>query len=262
MEWSREDAMEVVREGTTSTPFLFKLWSMLEDPDYGHAISWNSEIRGFTVHDIDDLEDLLPNHFRSRQFSSFQRQLNYFSFRKVGKQGYVHPQFFRTHPEEVKDMRRKTNTGNMHKNRRAAAKRRKRKRTGDREKSTGDGDALQNSTIHNVQPQDLGRKRMRMSSRDDTTSVTARPKLFAAPHATTRKYINDPNLDAITPCTTSEFMTDLATYNWSAVKTPGTTPRGTNDPILTVAQLLRHKSIEFKAPMPSLLPSMLSPTTL
>lgn len=250
MEWSREDAMEVVREGTTSTPFLFKLWSMLEDPDYGHAISWNSEIRGFTVHDIDDLEDLLLNHFRSRQFSSFQRQLNYFSFRKVGKQGYVHPQFFRTHPEEVKDMRRKTNTGNINKNRRAAAKRRK--RTGDREKSTGAGDALQNSTIHNVQPQDyLGRKRMRMSSRDDTTSVTARPKLFAAPHAITRKYINDPNLDAITPCTTSEFMTDLATYNWSAVKTPGTTPRGTNDPILTVAQLLRHKSIE-----------LLSPTTL
>merc|ERR1712227_786382 len=147
--------------------------------------------------------------------------------------------------------------GNIHKNRRAAAKRRK--RTDDREKSTGDGDALQNSTIHNVLPQDLGRKRMRMSSRDDTTSVTARLKLFAAPYATTRKYINDPNLDAITPCTTSEFMTDLATYNWSAVKTPGTTPRGTNDPILTVTQLLRHKSIEFNSPMPSLL---LSPTTL
>ena len=40
------------------------------------------------AHDIDDLEDLLLIHFRSRQFSSFQRQLNYFSFRKVGKQGY------------------------------------------------------------------------------------------------------------------------------------------------------------------------------
>ena len=77
-----ELAVEVVRDGTTSTPFLFKLWSMLEDPDYAHAISWNNEIRGFTVHNI----DLLLSQFQSRQFSFFHRQLNYFSFNKVGKQ--------------------------------------------------------------------------------------------------------------------------------------------------------------------------------
>jgi hypothetical protein len=232
---------------------------MLQDPEYQHCIGWNSEIRGFTVYDVEDLEALLLNHFRSRNFSSFQRQLNYFSFKKVGKQGYVHPQFWCTRPEEVKGMRRKTNTGNIHKNRRAAARRKTRKHAGDE-------DALQNSTIHNV-PQELGRKRTRISS-STAAPPTARPKLFAASHPNTRKYINDPNLEAITPCTTSEFMTDLAT--WASqiktpVKTPGTIPRDMNDHALSVTKLLRRKSIEFEfqaTGMPSLPSMLLSPTTL
>ena len=79
------EAFEIVKKAT-STPFLIKLWKILGDPNNKHAISWNSDGLGFEITDPEALEhDVLADHFRSTQFSSFQRQLNYFTFKKTGK---------------------------------------------------------------------------------------------------------------------------------------------------------------------------------
>ena len=79
-----EAAYEIVKKAT-STPFLIKLWQILSDPDNQEAIHWNPDGQGFTIEDPDALEEILVGYFRSKLFSSFLRQLNYFTFKKTGK---------------------------------------------------------------------------------------------------------------------------------------------------------------------------------
>jgi hypothetical protein len=232
---SDEDAMEIVSKAT-STPFLIKLWTILAEPGFSHAISWNRDNRGFTIHDNDALEtDVLPSYFRSTQFSSFQRQLNYFAFRKVGKKGYAHALFDRAQPQLVLQIKRKTNTGNLNKKRQAVSRSR-RKQT----KSNENRDLLQNTTAHNVPStppnnitQEPKKKRARISpSVPQEYSTAARPKIVAVvkgsvPKAPTykipsvrpsKKYDHDPDLQPVTPMT--PFLSDLADFNWQGIKTP------------------------------------------
>jgi hypothetical protein len=71
--------------------FLHKLWTMLEIEENAHILNWNDEGDRFHVLDIEAMEKyILPKYFRHSKFSSFQRQLNYFGFKKVGK-GKVGP---------------------------------------------------------------------------------------------------------------------------------------------------------------------------
>lgn len=229
-----EEAMQIISKAT-STPFLIKLWTILSEPGYSHAITWNLD-DGFTVHNTEALEqDVLPAYFRSTQFSSFQRQLNYFSFRKVGKKGYTHPLFIKAQPELVLEIKRKTNTGNLNKNRKAAAQRRK---------STQRYDvgvvAIQNSTTHyvpssppNADLEEQPKKRARISPVAAAEySPSTRPKILAVVPAPgskipsvrgSKKYDHDPNLQPVTPMT--PFLADLADFNWTAMGTPRRSPR-------------------------------------
>ncbi|KAL3795636.1 hypothetical protein HJC23_002043 [Cyclotella cryptica] len=65
--------------------FLFQLTKMLTD-DNSEYIEWkNSSI---LVHDPPGLEKrILPKYFRHSNYSSFQRQMNYFGFRKIAGKG-------------------------------------------------------------------------------------------------------------------------------------------------------------------------------
>ena len=101
----------------STTPFLVKLWAMLDDPENAPAIEWDATGDNFAVKDPSRMSrDVLPKHFRHNNFSSFQRQLNYFGFRKTGKgkgRGctYTHEDFCLHRPHDVLRIRRKTNTG-------------------------------------------------------------------------------------------------------------------------------------------------------
>ena len=112
----RETAMAIVSRCST-TPFLVKLWAMLDDPDNAPAIEWDATGDNFAVKDPSRMSrDVLPKHFRHNNFSSFQRQLNYFGFKKTGKgkgRGctYTHEDFCLHRPHDVLRIRRKTNTG-------------------------------------------------------------------------------------------------------------------------------------------------------
>ena len=89
--------------------FLCHLFSMLRDPSYSHMISWSvpsynepdlmgGGIRGIgkiVVHEPDALqESVLGKYYRHSKYASFQRQLNYFGFKKRlhgGKKGKLSP---------------------------------------------------------------------------------------------------------------------------------------------------------------------------
>jgi hypothetical protein len=107
------------------SPFLRKLWAMLMDPDCRSAISWDLPMRqSFTIHSTGEMERfVLPQFFKSHLFNSFQRQLNYFGFNKIGKDGltYMLDLFRADAPENVLLIKRKTNTGNLKKKRRQSS---------------------------------------------------------------------------------------------------------------------------------------------
>jgi len=69
--------------------FLFQLTKMLTDnnPEY---IEWRNA--SIFVHNPPGLEkDILPKYFRHSNYSSFQRQMNYFGFRKIAGKGKMAP---------------------------------------------------------------------------------------------------------------------------------------------------------------------------
>mmetsp|Transcript_12859 Transcript_12859/g.19692 ORF Transcript_12859/g.19692 Transcript_12859/m.19692 type:complete len:610 (-) Transcript_12859:2461-4290(-) len=81
--------------GDNSTPhhpiaeFLYQLTKMLTD-DNNEIIEWaDGKIK---VHHPDRLEgEILQKYFRHSKFASFQRQLNYFGFRKIAGKGKMSP---------------------------------------------------------------------------------------------------------------------------------------------------------------------------
>eukprot|EP00571_Detonula_confervacea_P001909 CAMPEP_0172319302 /NCGR_PEP_ID=MMETSP1058-20130122/37309_1 /TAXON_ID=83371 /ORGANISM="Detonula confervacea, Strain CCMP 353" /LENGTH=562 /DNA_ID=CAMNT_0013034311 /DNA_START=370 /DNA_END=2058 /DNA_ORIENTATION=+ len=69
--------------------FLFQLTKMLTDNN-SEYIEWRNA--SIFVHDPPGLEkDILPKYFRHSNYSSFQRQMNYFCFRKIAGKGKMAP---------------------------------------------------------------------------------------------------------------------------------------------------------------------------
>lgn len=71
--------------------FLHQLTKMLSDTENSNIISWID--KRIVVHDPPGLtRKVFHKYFRHSNYASFQRQLNYFGFRKVtGKKGKMHP---------------------------------------------------------------------------------------------------------------------------------------------------------------------------
>jgi len=69
--------------------FLFQLTKMLTDNN-SEYIEWSNA--SIYVHDPPGLEkNILPKYFRHSNYSSFQRQMNYFGFRKIAGKGKMAP---------------------------------------------------------------------------------------------------------------------------------------------------------------------------
>jgi hypothetical protein len=69
--------------------FLYQLTKMLTD-DNSQYIEWaNGRIEVYDPHKVED--EILRRYFRHSKFASFQRQLNYFGFRKLSGKGKMEP---------------------------------------------------------------------------------------------------------------------------------------------------------------------------
>ncbi|CCI50642.1 unnamed protein product [Albugo candida] len=66
-------------------PFLKNLRRMLEE-ESDEVLRWTDDGRAFEIHDMENMmESILPKYFKHRKYTSFQRQLNYFNFKKWTK---------------------------------------------------------------------------------------------------------------------------------------------------------------------------------
>lgn len=103
-------------QGTQNLCFTRKLYDILSDEHNHHIIKWHDDGQAFEVLDPKQLEkEVLPRYFRHARFQSLVRQLNFYSFKKVGKERsswiYTHECFRRGHPELLLSLKRKTNCG-------------------------------------------------------------------------------------------------------------------------------------------------------
>ncbi|KDO35593.1 hypothetical protein SPRG_00435 [Saprolegnia parasitica CBS 223.65] len=100
---------------TVVAPFLASLYEILSKED-ASIVGWCDDGKSFIVHDYDAMErDILPTYFRHNKFASFQRQLNYFGFRKLHKakendtsSTYSQPFFIKSDPSRMLQIKRKT----------------------------------------------------------------------------------------------------------------------------------------------------------
>ncbi|EKE39636.1 hypothetical protein ENUP19_0126G0032 [Entamoeba nuttalli] len=97
------------------TPFISKLYSLINTPEYHSLIHWSEEHKGkaFIITDpVQFAKEVLPYHFKHSNISSFVRQLNIYGFHKLEyKTGicFKHEFFIRDAPEFLDKIKRKKN---------------------------------------------------------------------------------------------------------------------------------------------------------
>ncbi|KAF1319568.1 Hsf-type dna-binding protein, partial [Globisporangium splendens] len=96
-------------------PFLKNLRKML-DVESDEILRWTPNGRAFEIHDMEQMMDyVLPKYFKHRKYTSFQRQLNYFNFKKWTKSKAVvctfsNEYFLRDQPDLAWRISRKKST--------------------------------------------------------------------------------------------------------------------------------------------------------
>eukprot|EP00871_Galdieria_phlegrea_P001095 jgi/Galph1/1987/GphlegSOOS_G652.1 len=80
------------------TPFLSKLYELVDDPKTNSLVSWLDAGDAFMVHRPNEFaREILPRYFKHNNFSSFVRQLNQYGFHKLDPDRWVfgHVNFLR-----------------------------------------------------------------------------------------------------------------------------------------------------------------------
>jgi hypothetical protein len=84
-----DEAVAQIVSNTSVPEFLYQLTKMLTD-DHREIIEWsNAKIEVHNPHRLES--EVLNKYFRHSKYASFQRQLNYFGFRKLAGKGKMAP---------------------------------------------------------------------------------------------------------------------------------------------------------------------------
>lgn len=96
-----------------STNFLVTLMTMIDENHASKVVRWSETSDSFIIGDNEKFFKLLPKYFKTKNYSSFVRQLNMYDFHKVkndnGAHEFRHPKFRRRQPELLKGITRKMN---------------------------------------------------------------------------------------------------------------------------------------------------------
>ncbi|KAI3969792.1 hypothetical protein MKW92_015877 [Papaver armeniacum] len=90
--------------------FVSKTYDLVDDPSTDDLISWSPSNNSFVVWQPDALaKNILPKYFKLTQFTSFNRQLNFYGFRKINRDRweYAHRDFLRGQKHLLKRIRKK-----------------------------------------------------------------------------------------------------------------------------------------------------------
>ena len=113
------------------SPFLQKLYNILQDEKNNDIIRWNKEVNGFILVDYKRfVKELLSKNFKTEVFSSFIRQLNLYDFHKIKSKDsnnklnntnantfyeFTNINFLKDQPERINLIKRKTKNENLEK---------------------------------------------------------------------------------------------------------------------------------------------------
>ncbi|ETW03686.1 hypothetical protein H310_05072 [Aphanomyces invadans] len=118
-ESSSASPLKEVKHRKVGVPkFLRYLFQILECED-PHIISWSVDGTSIQILDMVSIaNDILPKYFKHSNYASFQRQLNYFGFRKWTKSQttictFSHPEFLRHRPDRMSRIKRKNRPERM-----------------------------------------------------------------------------------------------------------------------------------------------------
>jgi hypothetical protein len=98
----------------SETIFPRKLYDILCNPEFSHAISWMPHGRSWKVLNKEYfMAEICPQYFSQSRFESFIRQVNGWGFRRIRKEGpdrssYYHESFLRGFPHLIEQLRRPT----------------------------------------------------------------------------------------------------------------------------------------------------------
>jgi hypothetical protein len=184
--------------------FLFHLTRMLSDPANHHLIEWDAG--RIVVHDPPAMEtEVLGKYFRHSKYSSFQRQLNYFGFKKISGKGKMSPCSYINDAATADlgcllNIRRKTATKGIEKREReaalAAAKAAKSGSSGKSSKDKPSSSSSKSKSGKNKNGKSSSPKRIRLrksssksGSKSKSTAFVSQTDLHASPaHATSMDY--------------------------------------------------------------------------
>ena len=108
-----EQGSDILKIRKITTSFLLTTYKMLEDEQNQKAIHWSESGKSFIIVDMELFKSILPKYFKTKNYSSFVRQLNLYDFHKVrnnkGFTEFAHDQFHRHMLQNLPFITRKVN---------------------------------------------------------------------------------------------------------------------------------------------------------
>lgn len=96
--------------------FISATMRLIDENSPSRAVRWSESGNSFIIESTEEFFKLLPVYFKTRNFSSFVRQLNMYGFRKIknmkGFQEFKHPLFRQGAVEQLFKIQRKSNEQN------------------------------------------------------------------------------------------------------------------------------------------------------
>lgn len=110
---TQEGLGSLCRVKKVTTTFLLTTYRMLEEKENGSVIRWQKDGNSFVIANIEEFVKILPTYFKTKNYSSFVRQLNLYNFHKIKNQEglieFGHEQFRRGAIENLQFITRKIN---------------------------------------------------------------------------------------------------------------------------------------------------------